>query len=273
MQPLSPSAHDYRQWASWDDGYLGKPWRDAPFLWPESYFYRRLLEAVGFFSDGVWCGVDPFAYLQSDVIIGLTAEIVAALDAAGQPWRTDGSYGGGASPPPVTSHCRRVGSPASSKEGSPWLSAVGAAGRQRSSAPPSGLASPPGSARLRAWPPAVATSCPSPPAWSCAPGPGRPGHWATCLRSPHSGTVAQPGLSLFLTEGAEVVDRVGCSEGGGFELPLGAGHQARFHQVQPAEQAGELLGVAVGAWGRGVLVSSIRWRWPSAAHSPAASGA
>jgi hypothetical protein len=32
----------------------------VPFLWAESYFYRKLLEAVGFFQPGPWRGVDPF---------------------------------------------------------------------------------------------------------------------------------------------------------------------------------------------------------------------
>lgn len=47
MQPLGPHAHDDKQWASWGADYFGKPWLDTPFLWSESYFYRRLLDASG----------------------------------------------------------------------------------------------------------------------------------------------------------------------------------------------------------------------------------
>jgi len=44
------------QWHAWDRGHFGQPWASAPFLWAESYFYRRLLDAVDYFSSGV----DPF---------------------------------------------------------------------------------------------------------------------------------------------------------------------------------------------------------------------
>ncbi|MET0135145.1 MAG: damage-control phosphatase ARMT1 family protein [Kibdelosporangium sp.] len=41
----------------WDDSRVGMPWARMPFLWAESYFYRRLLDAAGYFETGV----DPFA--------------------------------------------------------------------------------------------------------------------------------------------------------------------------------------------------------------------
>ncbi|TCO53650.1 damage-control phosphatase ARMT1 family protein [Actinocrispum wychmicini] len=44
-------------WQDWDRGHFGTPWAKAPFLWAESYFYRRLLDAVDYFTTGV----DPFA--------------------------------------------------------------------------------------------------------------------------------------------------------------------------------------------------------------------
>src|SRR5215471_5454610 len=47
IRPLSARAHDHEAWSSWGAGYFGTPWLDAPFLWSESYFYRRLLDAVG----------------------------------------------------------------------------------------------------------------------------------------------------------------------------------------------------------------------------------
>jgi hypothetical protein len=34
----------------WYDEYVGRRWLDVPFLWAESFFYRRLLAAVGYFS-------------------------------------------------------------------------------------------------------------------------------------------------------------------------------------------------------------------------------
>ncbi|CAM3794535.1 damage-control phosphatase ARMT1 family protein [Kibdelosporangium persicum] len=53
---LADDAFDRAQWLDWDRGHFGTPWAKAPFLWAESYFYRLLLGAVGYFETGV----DPF---------------------------------------------------------------------------------------------------------------------------------------------------------------------------------------------------------------------
>lgn len=65
MEPPGPDAHDQEAWNAWGQDYFGKPWMEAPFLWSESYFYRRLLGAVGFFEHGPWHGVDPFDHLKN----------------------------------------------------------------------------------------------------------------------------------------------------------------------------------------------------------------
>ncbi|MCE7002619.1 protein-glutamate O-methyltransferase family protein [Kibdelosporangium philippinense] len=49
-------AFDREQWLAWDQRHFGTPWPKAPFLWAESYFYRLLLGAVGYFETKV----DPF---------------------------------------------------------------------------------------------------------------------------------------------------------------------------------------------------------------------
>jgi hypothetical protein len=64
MRPLDDDAHDAAVWRRWGAPYFGKPWADVPFLWWESYFYRRLLGAIGFFEPGPWFWLDPFAYLK-----------------------------------------------------------------------------------------------------------------------------------------------------------------------------------------------------------------
>lgn len=75
-------------WLTWGQPYFGHPWRDVPFLWAESYFYRRLLEAVDFFAPGPWQGVDPFAPLKTAELHDPALEPDFAwlnnLDAAGQ---------------------------------------------------------------------------------------------------------------------------------------------------------------------------------------------
>jgi Damage-control phosphatase ARMT1-like domain len=60
-----PAAHDHAAWSAWGASYFGRPWLEAPFLWSESYFYRRLLGAVGFFGPGPWRCVDPFEGLKA----------------------------------------------------------------------------------------------------------------------------------------------------------------------------------------------------------------
>ncbi|MEW2318959.1 damage-control phosphatase ARMT1 family protein [Streptomyces bauhiniae] len=61
IEPLPSDAPDRERWQSWGmDTYAGQSWFDVPWLWAESYFYRRLLGAVGYFGPGAWRGIDPF---------------------------------------------------------------------------------------------------------------------------------------------------------------------------------------------------------------------
>ena len=81
MEPLGPQAHDHELWASWGADYFEKQWLDTPFLWSESYFYRRLLDAIGFFEPGPWRWLDPFEYLKAAELRDPTLEPdLAALD-------------------------------------------------------------------------------------------------------------------------------------------------------------------------------------------------
>jgi uncharacterized protein with ATP-grasp and redox domains len=81
MQPLGSHARDRETWSSWGAAYFGKPWLEAPFLWSESYFYRRVLDATGFFGPGPWRWVDPFEHLKTAELEdpGLEGDL-AALD-------------------------------------------------------------------------------------------------------------------------------------------------------------------------------------------------
>jgi hypothetical protein len=63
--PLPAGAWDHDAWTAWAAPYIGTSWQDAPFLWSESYFYRQLLEATGFFEPGPWQRVDPFARMKA----------------------------------------------------------------------------------------------------------------------------------------------------------------------------------------------------------------
>ncbi|MBW1597942.1 damage-control phosphatase ARMT1 family protein [Streptomyces sp. JJ38] len=82
VEPLAPSERDHEQWAVWGREHFGRSWFDAPFLWAESYFYRRLLGAVEYFDTGPWQGIDPFApFKQAELRSATVDDELRALDA------------------------------------------------------------------------------------------------------------------------------------------------------------------------------------------------
>ena len=61
IQPLFESAPDVDFWnTELSANYSGKTWLEVPWYFAETYFYRKLLEAVGYFQSGEWQGRDPF---------------------------------------------------------------------------------------------------------------------------------------------------------------------------------------------------------------------
>ncbi|WP_304454734.1 damage-control phosphatase ARMT1 family protein [Nocardiopsis sp. YSL2] len=82
IEPLDEDAHDHGAWRAWGmDDHVGTPWTRAPFLWAESYFYRRLLGALDYFGPGPWQGVDPFAPFKRAELAGPEAAAeIGALD-------------------------------------------------------------------------------------------------------------------------------------------------------------------------------------------------
>ncbi|MFC8229927.1 damage-control phosphatase ARMT1 family protein [Streptomyces sp. NPDC057287] len=81
VEPLAPGSPDHALWTEWGKDHVGRPWFDAPFLWAESYFYRRLLGAVGYFDEGPWQGVDPFAPFKRAELRGdMVDEELRSLD-------------------------------------------------------------------------------------------------------------------------------------------------------------------------------------------------
>ncbi|WP_435273251.1 damage-control phosphatase ARMT1 family protein [Streptomyces parvulus] len=80
--PAQADARDRERWARWGlDAYAGRSWYEVPWLWAESHFYRRLLDAVGYFAPGTWQGVDPFRPAKlAELDDPATDEELAALD-------------------------------------------------------------------------------------------------------------------------------------------------------------------------------------------------
>jgi hypothetical protein len=77
-----PAGHRDLWPAAWGPVPEGRSWFDVPFLWAESYFYRRLLAVTGHFAPGPWQGVDPFAPFKQDELDSPAVDgELAALDA------------------------------------------------------------------------------------------------------------------------------------------------------------------------------------------------
>jgi hypothetical protein len=82
VEPLPDTAPDRDRWLAWGLAeYAGRSWFEVPWLWAESYFYRRLLEATGYFTPGPWQGIDPFRPAKlAELHAPGTDEELAALD-------------------------------------------------------------------------------------------------------------------------------------------------------------------------------------------------
>ncbi|MER7762588.1 damage-control phosphatase ARMT1 family protein [Streptomyces sp. NPDC097619] len=80
--PPDPATPGHGAWTAWGREHIGRSWFEVPFLWAESYFYRRLLDAVGHAVPGPWQGIDPFGPLKRAELTGATVtEELRALDA------------------------------------------------------------------------------------------------------------------------------------------------------------------------------------------------
>ncbi|MFF3916210.1 damage-control phosphatase ARMT1 family protein [Streptomyces sp. NPDC001852] len=82
VEPLPADAPDRDRWQEWGlPGCAGRSWYDVPWLWSESYFYRRLLDAVGWFGPGTWQGIDPFRpFKRAELDAPETDDELTALD-------------------------------------------------------------------------------------------------------------------------------------------------------------------------------------------------
>ncbi len=60
LQPLRESVPDAAFWNAALSGYTGRTWLEVPWYFAETFFYRKLLEAVGYFQPGEAGGQDPF---------------------------------------------------------------------------------------------------------------------------------------------------------------------------------------------------------------------
>jgi uncharacterized protein with ATP-grasp and redox domains len=70
MQPLQESATDVDFWNTEVAKYTGRTWLEVPWYFAETYFYRKLLEVVGYFQPGERQGLNPFEKQKRGQIAG-----------------------------------------------------------------------------------------------------------------------------------------------------------------------------------------------------------
>ncbi|MDY7041271.1 MAG: damage-control phosphatase ARMT1 family protein [Chloroflexota bacterium] len=81
IRPPDPSAPDADFWHAQWAAHQGRTWLEVPWYFAEAYFYRRLLEATGYFRPGPWQGHDPFTTQKKRMLeegIVPLAEVLAA---------------------------------------------------------------------------------------------------------------------------------------------------------------------------------------------------
>jgi uncharacterized protein with ATP-grasp and redox domains len=94
-EPLRPltdvQAPDTENWIVNLEAYRDHNWLEAPWFVVETYFYRRILEATGYFQDGTGQEVDPFAYqkrrgleISHDPILALSERIESLISPGNQ---------------------------------------------------------------------------------------------------------------------------------------------------------------------------------------------
>ena len=62
---LHEETPDRAFWEAASQDYIGHTWLNVPWFWAETYFYRRMLEATGYFQPGPGYGVDPYAAIKA----------------------------------------------------------------------------------------------------------------------------------------------------------------------------------------------------------------
>lgn len=68
MRPLFEQTPDASFWNRELAVHRGKGWLEVPWYFAEAFFYRRLLEAVGYFQPGHWQQHDPFGVQKQSQI-------------------------------------------------------------------------------------------------------------------------------------------------------------------------------------------------------------
>jgi hypothetical protein len=68
VQNLQETTSDRTIWDHDIQPWVGKSWLEIPWFIAETYFYRRVLEAVEYFQPGPWMGLNPYERLKTKEI-------------------------------------------------------------------------------------------------------------------------------------------------------------------------------------------------------------
>ena len=80
MQSLQEQADDVQFWNAELARYAGRTWLDVPWYFAETFFYRKLLEAVRYLQPGPWQSVDPFGPQKRQQEADALARLEASWD-------------------------------------------------------------------------------------------------------------------------------------------------------------------------------------------------
>ena len=96
IRHLEDETLDAGPWSDYIEPYEGADWLDPPWFFAEHYFYRRLLEATGYFTSGLSLGVDPFKQQKrqgletsKEAIVDLCKQVLNLLTR--ERWSSEGS--------------------------------------------------------------------------------------------------------------------------------------------------------------------------------------
>jgi uncharacterized protein with ATP-grasp and redox domains len=78
IRSLLNDSADAAQWQQYIVPYLGQNWLEPPWFFVEHYFYRRVLEATGYFESGPGRGLDPFQNQKQQGLLS-SAEAIEGL--------------------------------------------------------------------------------------------------------------------------------------------------------------------------------------------------
>jgi uncharacterized protein with ATP-grasp and redox domains len=79
LRPLhDPGAPDVADWDRYLAAVEGQNWLQVPWFFAETYFYRRILEATGYFQSGSTQGIDPYTS-QKYQVMAVSQPVIRAM--------------------------------------------------------------------------------------------------------------------------------------------------------------------------------------------------